>query len=156
MTRKPDIGEQVQFILQTGKRVHENLILSQARRLSQSIGKEISLNQLQMVRLIHQLDTASITQLAEQLSVSPPSASAMVERLVDRGILTREHCKKDRRQVIVQLSPRAAKAIGKLEQALEKNLENLAMRIGPDTMRKWYQVMQAINSVLEQDERPLP
>ena len=58
----------------------------------------------------------SIRVLAERLQIQHHSAVEMVDRLVDRGLVSRSRAPSDRRQVLVHLTPRG-----------ESELENLAM-----------------------------
>lgn len=147
-----DMGGQVQFILQAGKRVHEQLVVNEARKLGRMLGNELSLSQFQMVRLVYRLKQAGIKELAMHLDVAAPSASAMVDRLVERGILDREQSREDRRRVEVRVAPAAARQVKKVEDAIRNNLERLAERIGPAMTRRWYQVMCEIDAVLEGDK----
>ena len=152
-TTAPDMASQVLFILQTGKRIHEALIINRARDLSKTLGENISLNQLHMIRLVYRLRETGVKELAEMLQVSAPSASAMVDRLVEQGLLSREQSPHDRRQVIIRLTPLAEKGIEKIENNIQKELEKLAEKIGPVTTAEWFRVMQKIHSVIEKDAR---
>ena len=58
----------------------------------------------------------SIRVLAERLQIQHHSAVELVDRLVDRGLVSRSRAPSDRRQVLVQLTPRG-----------ESELENLAL-----------------------------
>ena len=150
---EPDMAEQVRFILNTGKRIHETLVLNQAKSFRRGLGKDISVNQLHMLRLVRSLGGVGVKELADRLNVSAPSVSAMVDRLVDMGLLTREQSRRDRRQVVIQLSSRAVSQIERLETNIQNRLAELAQSIGADNTQKWYQVMREIAAVFDGDER---
>ena len=96
----------------------------------------------------------SITDLANMLSVSPPSASVMVDRLVERGILIREPSRRDRRKVAVRLSPNTQDHIREMETHMLGTLIDIVEKIGPDTTRKWCEVLTVVEAALNGD--PLP
>jgi DNA-binding MarR family transcriptional regulator len=150
---EPDMAEQVRFILNTGKRIHESMMLSHTRSMSMGLGRDISINQLHMLRLVRRFGGVGVKFLAEHLGVSAPSASAMVERLVEMGLLERRQSSEDRRQVVINLSAKAVKQLDGLEDSFRKRLAELAGRIGTENTHKWYQVMCEIAAVFDGDER---
>lgn len=91
----------------------------------------------------------SMTELAEILMVSPPSASAMVDRLVEKGLLTRKHGIADRRQVLVSISPDSAPTVMEMEDAVLQSFSELVEKIGYDTTEKWCRVLNRVKHVLE-------
>jgi DNA-binding MarR family transcriptional regulator len=89
-----------------------------------------------------------MSELAELLGVSPPSASTMVDRLVDKGVLSREHSTEDRRKVVVRISPESAKNIESVESSILQLFEGLVEKLGPETTRQWCRVLKHVNAVL--------
>lgn len=63
--------------------------------------------------------SASNSELAEYMGTSVPGMSRLVDYLVRRHYLVRVRSKRDRRQVIVRLSPSGSKKYGALRQATE-------------------------------------
>ena len=59
-------------------------------------------------------DQPSIRMLAERLQIQHHSAVELVDRLVDRGLVLRSRAPTDRRQVLVQLTPRGEAELQKL------------------------------------------
>ena len=95
--------DQAHFVFTTGKLIHDRVFQIQSKHLA-SMGDngrfgDLSMAQINVLMLIRRMEEVSLTQLAERLGVSPPSASAMVDRLVDKALLTREPSKEDRRRV---------------------------------------------------------
>ncbi len=114
---------------------------------SEALG-DLSVPQFHAIMMVRTLGQASMTDLSDRLGVSPPSASAMVDRLVEKGILTREHSDEDRRKVVVSISPEAMKAIEGVEETILRSFVELVEKIGPETARKWCEVLERVNSVL--------
>ena len=93
----------------------------------------------------------SITELSHLLGVSPPSASNMVERLVEKGLLVREPSPDDRRKVVISVAPPVVAEIRHVEESVLGLFVGLVERLGPETARKWCEVLAAIKTVIEAD-----
>src|SRR5690625_7096663 len=82
-----------------------------------------------MVRAVRHRDGAlSGHELADRLAVSTPTVSGMVDRLVDRGMLTRSTDDRDRRVRLVALSEAGEQMVTSVHEA--------GWRIGRDVMER--------------------
>jgi DNA-binding MarR family transcriptional regulator len=81
-------------------------LVSERRRSSMAWlrGCDVSMAQLHVLATLHEQGDMTVGALAEALSIAAPSASALVDRLVERDMLRRERCEDDRRTVRVSLS----------------------------------------------------
>ena len=139
------------YIFSTGKLIHDQILKIQSQHLSSREAgplKELSLAQLHMIRVIRTLGPLAMSELAEQAGVSPPSASAMVDRLVEKGVLVREHSTEDRRKVVVQISPAGERKARAVEEGVLQLFVDLVEKLGPDTTRAWCQVLERVKAVL--------
>jgi len=107
---------------------------------------------MNMLMVLRARGKVTIKELAEALSVSPPSASAMVERLVEMGVLVREHSQVDRRVVEVHISPGAERHIGQVEDHILHSLAEILEQIGPRYAQMWCEVYTKIDQVLLRQE----
>ena len=145
------VREQARYIFTTGKIIHDRILKIQSNQLAsgscEAFG-ELSVSQVHVIRLVRKCGTLAMSELAELLGVSPPSASTMVDRLVDKGVLSREHSTEDRRKVVVRISPEAVKKIELIEASILQLFESLVEKLGPETTRQWCRVLKHINAVL--------
>ena len=72
--------------------------------------------------------------LAERLIVSRPSVTALVDGLLERGLVTRKGAEGDRRRVMHGLTPAGQKILKAADAAIEQRLESLAEELS-DTDR---------------------
>jgi DNA-binding MarR family transcriptional regulator len=79
----------------------------------------------------------------------------MVDRLVDKGVLSREHSTEDRRKVVVRISPEAVKKIESVETRVLQLFEKLVQKLGPETTQQWCRVLKRINAVLSDGRQEL-
>jgi DNA-binding MarR family transcriptional regulator len=145
------------YIFTTGRMIHDRIT-----RISTSacmnIAKddrfgELSAPQMNMLMMIRVRESVSVTELAALLAVSPPSVSTMVDRLVERGLLTRTPSEQDRRKVVIRVSPEALKDIALVEEMILGSFVELVEAVGPETTRKWCEVLEQIKKVLEKNQR---
>ncbi len=102
-------------------------LLAERRRSSMAWlrGCDISMGQLHVLATLQEHDTMTVGALADALSISAPSASSIVDRLVERGLVGRERCEEDRRTVRLSLSPQGRRFIGELHGLGAEQLRGL-------------------------------
>ena len=155
MTSKSNPIEQARYIFTTGKIIRDRVDRILTADLSSGkihrVFGELSVPQFHVLMVIRSWKQVTIKQLAELLCVSPPSASAMVDRLVEKGILTREQSREDRRKVMVQVSTTAMKHLEKVERTVLQSFVDLVEKVGPETANQWCAVLERVRSVLEDE-----
>lgn len=151
-----NVIDQARYIFSTGKLIHDQVLKIESEYLASSDSgpfKDLSVTQFHVVRVVSSHQELAMSELAELLGVSPPSASAMVDRLVDKGTLTREHSTQDRRKVVVRIAPGATKHAEEVESAILALFVNLVEKIGPQTANQWCQVLERIKAVVTQETK---
>jgi len=139
-------------IMDTGPRIHRHLMMSQERQVRDMACMELSVLQVQAVHYVHEAGELTMTELAEFLRTSPPAVSALVDRLVKKKILMREHSTEDRRKVLVRVNPKALPGIDQFHEAMMDAFAELVRKLGPETTRKWYEVVTEIRTILDEAE----
>jgi DNA-binding MarR family transcriptional regulator len=153
MTKKEAL-EHARFIFTTGKLIQDRIFSIHASHIaaggSNDRDEELSVSQLHAVKVTHEQGPFTVSELAAALGVSPPSASTMVDRLVEKGVLSREPSRKDRRKVLVSVSPEALKKIDTIEETILHSFVDLVEKIGPKTAQMWCQVLKKVREVQEE------
>ncbi len=99
-------------------------IPADARVQMQAAMEDVTASQLEVLMLLHHSEAGlSMHQLAEAQSITPSSATQLVDRLVRTGLVERLREDEDRRLVRVQLS---ASAREQFEEMLRLHLRGLA------------------------------
>ena len=72
-----------------------------------------------------QRDNITVSELAERLQLRHHSAVGLIDRLVEEKLVTRTPSETDRRQVLIGLTSRGEKVLGKLSHAHSKQLKEM-------------------------------
>lgn len=148
--------EQARYIFSVGKMIRRHVFtsLTQLEVCGRESGcTEISMAQMNLFMAVRGREELTLSGLADILGVSSPSASVMVDRLVERGMLIRERSSRDRRKVIIGLSPEAERLLTTVEERVLASFVGLVEEVGPETARKWGEVLHRVEEVLDHQNR---
>jgi DNA-binding MarR family transcriptional regulator len=146
--------ETARYICETGKIIHDHILKIQGRYLTSNddgIVAELSVAQLNAVKILSESGELTMRELADQMAVSPPSASAMVDRLVEKGVFSRERSTQDRRKVVVRISSKAEKIADEIKSNIMQFFIDLVDKIGAETARQWCDVLTCVKSALTEE-----
>ncbi|HHW91721.1 MAG TPA: MarR family transcriptional regulator [Firmicutes bacterium] len=76
-------------------------------------GNDLTAVQLSCLHYLNRHENVNASSIAEGLVISRAAATNLVERLVRKGLVTREVNPEDRRQVFIQLSPLGKEALAR-------------------------------------------
>lgn len=113
------------------------------------VAKELTLPQMSTLVVIGEYGEMSIKELAEASNVSPPSASAMVDRLVDIGVVNRVPSRVDRREVRISLSSEGERAVAAMQEQLLQAIVEVLDRLGPELSEQWCALYERIHEILD-------
>lgn len=157
-TANTEVEDQARRIVEAGKLIHEYVHKTFNHHMTGSRGKkrlaDLTMPQLDAVRAARLHGEVTITELSRVLGVSAPSASAMVDRLVERGILRRERSRQDRRKVAVRVSNEVADDIRHIENKILSAFVDLVEKLGPEAAEKWCEVLSQVKEILDENSNP--
>ncbi len=141
--------EQAEFICNIGQRIRNyfwgNISRKMAAGTKSGTMELLSLTQLQLLDTVTAHGRITITELARNMGVSPPSTSAMVDRMVNCGWLHRASSVQDRRKVLVSVSAEAKKNIMGVQEIVREEIIDFIKAIGPETTQKWCDVLDELD-----------
>lgn len=154
--QEPTTHDLARYIFTNGRLIHERIMKVQNSCLQsccQGPGSfaELSLNQIHAIMAVRRRGEVYMTELSTLLEVTPASASGMVDRLVEKNILIREHSTEDRRRVMVRVSPEAIEQIHRVEEAILESFFEIVERLGRQTAQQWCDILGKIKQVLDKD-----
>ncbi len=110
-----------------------------------------SLGQLKTLVLLHDQERATVGEIAAGLGVAMPTASELVDRLVEDDLAERATNPTDRRQVLVWLTPQAREFGSQLYALRCAQVRAAFDRLAPDERPAFVRGLQALAAVLNED-----
>jgi len=107
--------------------------------------------QVHMVMVIREHGSMTLKQLSQALCVKAPAASAMVDRLVEMGVLTRQENASDRREVSIRLSPRDESQFQEHERHHLQLAAELLDELGDEYARMWGKLCERLKEILSRE-----
>jgi len=116
----------------------------------------LTLPQVKALTFLYDNGERSMSELATGLAVSLPSASELVDRLIERGLVERVHDTVDRRRVLISLSDTAI-AYGRRIHDLRREQARTALASMPAADRDCFlRSIRALAAALEPGAVPYP
>ena len=91
-----------------------------------------------------------VTGIKDQTHISLPAVSRQLSSLEQKGLIERKTMAKDRRITLVSLTPAGDETIKKIIEQRDLQMENLAMQVGEEYIRKYIEMSSTIVSCLEE------
>jgi DNA-binding MarR family transcriptional regulator len=99
---------------------------------------------------------STLSEVADALGVSLPTASELIERLVEEGMVSRDTNPADRRKVVLALTPRAREMGQQIHAIRRAQIRAVMDRLEPDERPVFVKSIQALADVLMADVQSLP
>lgn len=98
-------------------------------------GRGMTLLQLTALHVISVQAPATLTDVAQALGTGPPATSAMVDRLIRTGLVSRASDPQDRRRVQLTITDHAKTMIGEIDPSTARRLQTALNHMGTQGRR---------------------
>jgi DNA-binding MarR family transcriptional regulator len=109
-------------------------------------GAGLSVPQLRSLLFVNRHAGADLGSLAEHLGLTPPSASKLVEELVQRRLLERSTSTADRRRLRLSVSPAGRRLLEAVLRETHLRLSAALGRLSPEDLESVSRAMQALRA----------
>ena len=92
--------------------------------------------------------------LAHMLGVTLSAVTALINRLHRMGLVTRQRHEKDRRQVLITITPKGIKLLGEVEEKRNLLLALYLAKVSEEERTQLLQLLQKAVVLFEQEEIP--
>lgn len=147
--------EQARDLFRTIRRLQMRIVTKQVENVDNPEAIDLTPSQMGTLMAIRDGGQMSLKAIAEATQVSAPSASTMVEKLQDMGLLTRNHAENDRRSVEIAITEKGITALNFTENCLLQGLVEILDGIGPEWASNWCDVYGKINTYIDGQESSL-
>jgi DNA-binding MarR family transcriptional regulator len=111
--------------------------------------KTVSLPQARTLAFLKRCPGASLSTLADSIGVTKATASNLVDRMVQRGMISREEDPNERRCIVLSLTGSGEKALNEANELAVIELSKVLANVPPDRLQKIYEGMTELRSVFE-------
>jgi DNA-binding MarR family transcriptional regulator len=115
--------------------------------------RELTVTQLLVLFLLRETPGTSAGELAEELHVTPPTVTGLVDRLVRIGLVQREEDLKDRRLVRNVLTKQGEQILAEAERDALTVMTQLFERLTPRQLSRLIESLQVLVTVAEEMAR---
>ncbi len=112
---------------------------------------ELTMAQLKVLLTLAFEGEATIGKIAETLGIGPPTASHLVDRLVQAGLVERVERSTDRRYTLASLTPQGETMVQRLRQGRMDRLHSWLAQLDEQDITALRQGLQALTRVLPSD-----
>jgi DNA-binding MarR family transcriptional regulator len=109
--------------------------------------KGFSLPQFRTLFLVEREPCASLSDVADFLASSLPTASRIVSGLVNKGLIQRSGCSEDRRQLSLKITARGQSVLNRAVQMTQAELEAEVQRFTPEQRASISDAMEILKTV---------
>lgn len=146
----------VEAFLLEGRRINKAIqrhFLNVIRESPDDDIKKLTLTQSLILLLIFRVGKATLHELANQMDITAPSASVLVDRLYGMGLIKRETGLSDRRKITIHIHPEYMKAIARLDTDMAKKLSVIASkRGGKEFLRAHEALLESLRAGFDNSE----
>jgi DNA-binding MarR family transcriptional regulator len=116
---------------------------------AQNIPDQIPMLHLEVLRLIASSPGLSMHKVAQHFSVTPPSATSLVDILFKEGYITRIIDNKDRRLVRLQITPKGLKRLRQGQREMEVKMRGLFRALNDKEIKQLIRIMEKLSLALK-------
>jgi len=129
-------------------------ILNSYNAISKSINPanlykiELTSSQIKVLATFTERDCYSMTELSQMLSVTLPTMTAMIDRLIQSGLVKRERDERDRRVVLVRLTGDGKKVISNLMEIRKQEIEKVLRTLEHEDVEVFLDSIESVAKLL--------
>ncbi len=98
----------------------------------------------------HREELLTVSQLASVITLSQPAASQLIDRLLQRGLLTRRENPEDRRQKLISINDEGMALLERIDQRREEKMRELFSSIPVDHLARIQRALDDLNDIFSQ------
>jgi DNA-binding MarR family transcriptional regulator len=121
----------------------------------EALGQEFSFSQALILQALMMQRELRMNDLARFLGLSKANCSGLVDRLVKKDLLEREHGVEDRRVVLVRLTPRGQAVARGLAKVQRQGLAQMMRRIPEQNLKVFIETLEQMAMGMSEQQKDL-
>lgn len=111
---------------------------------------KITTSQIIMLASIHDHGKCKLKTLSKERSISPPTATGLIDRLVRAGYVKRESDPEDRRVVLVSLTRSGKRVIENFLETIRDRWRNILIHLSPEERAQYLNILRKLVNILSE------
>jgi len=144
-----DAAERVNLLM---SEIQHRLFAGMTRKPKMSNLPDVTMRQLKLLRLLGQHDSVAMKELARMAGISMPTATGLVDRMVENGLVVRVDDPGDRRVVRVQLTRKAKGLRDRFRRLRGEKIDRVLSQLNNSDRRRLVEAFETIDKILQQVE----
>jgi len=128
----------------------ELIVTERTAYMTYAHARSLSLAHMFLMAKIHAHGSIAMTRVAELIGSGLPTATGLISRMEERGLVRREHDTKDRRVVLVSLTKSGAADIAALNQARRRRLSGAINQLPARDQESLLNGIRALRAAFQQ------
>ncbi|PRX27145.1 MarR family transcriptional regulator [Orenia metallireducens] len=112
------------------------------------VDKDFSIEEHFLIELIGQRESATMSELASFFSTPPTTMTSIVNRLIEKGYLSRCRSEKDRRVVLISLSAKGEEYYRNHKQEYKGIFKKYLFNLSEEELKKTSQLLAKVKKAL--------
>jgi DNA-binding MarR family transcriptional regulator len=109
---------------------------------------ELTSSQIKVLATFTERESYSMSELSQMLSVTLPTMTAMIDRLIQSGLVKRERDERDRRVVLVRLTGDGKKVISNLMEIRKQEIEKVLRTLEQEEVEVFLDSIESVAQLL--------
>ena len=128
-----------------------SLLFSFNQKLKEAFGKNTnesipSMVQMRVLYFVNSKKSPSMKEVSEYFCISSPSATEMIERLINSGLLTRKSNLEDRRSVNIAITAKGKKELNAAKKIASKFISKAVSNLSKKELGNFLEILIKINN----------
>jgi len=125
--------------------IRKQMLRTQKNALTMGV---ISLPQMTILEYLYDRKDCIMSDIAELLLVSMSAATGLADRMIKNGLLKRSHNAKDRRTVIIALTPKGRQMAKSFLSVHRRMIRKVFQKISAQDRRKYLEIVRKVHKNL--------
>jgi len=121
----------------------------------EALGQEFSFSQAMILQVLMMQKESRMNDLARFLGLSKANASGLVDRLVKKGLIAREHGVEDRRVVLVRLTAKGLTVARGLAKVQRQGLAQMMRRVPEQNIKLLIETLEQMAMGMAEQQKGL-
>lgn len=123
------------------------------KEMEKVVDVDLNFHQLEVLRQIYLLKEPMMSQLGEACGVQLSTLTRIVDKLVEKNLVTRKFDPSDRRIIRVTLTPYGDEVVRKIERTKKEKIMSVLRYFSQTERKKFLQILQVLHQRICNEEK---